>query len=761
MKRGLLVTVLWLSGLNVVAPPSLGAQATDDAYLDPAARELYQSAAANWQDIDESVVRYTALIRQRIAARLRTPLKDRTLYRNESAARVMWDRDHPPLVQVLGARAQYPGREIAKNEGDLDLLDDLTIDGAFDPGGDKLIFGVNDEDGDATNPDSNDFWFAHPLAPGADTLYQFRSGDTLTLTLPDGRTLTTVRLDVLPRIADVHRLSGTLWIEPETGALVRAVYRLASQLDVMRDIPDVKEEDEDGEFKYVPGLLKPWTLDLNLVAVDYTLWNFRVWLPRSMRLEGEVAAGILKMPVSFDLAYRMETVVTEDDLADLADAVPVQDEVHFRTRSEAMAYMAELASRQGVAYERYTRGRSPSSGRSSRFLVPQDPSVLEDSPDLPPPIWDDAPGFQSEEELSDLFGTLADLPQPAIQGIPWAANWGWQRPDLIRYNRVEGPSVGGRFQARLGSFAGPLSFEATGFFGLADLEPKARLSLERESLRSRVAVAGYRDLRTMDPQGRYLGFGNSLNALLFGRDDGEYYLATGAELSIAPPSARRDSWRIRLYAERQDAADVHTNFSLAHAFDSGWRFRDNLEADLLEEAGAQLSVSPWWGTDPLLPQFGFELGVQGAATRDVDTSDTGDYARARLVLRSALPLAQGRWRVGLEAGGGTSWGDVPVQRQWVLGGPLTLRGYGATSAVGTTYGRARMEVARVFPAWTLTLFGDGGWAGDRSEYVPDDVLWGVGAGASLLDGLIRFDISRGLTGPLRDTRVDLYLDAIL
>ncbi len=765
---------LLLGALTVGSAPL---RAQTDAYLDPTAASLHRVASETWHEIDESVVRYTARVRQRIAAKLRTPLKDRTLYRSEAAARVFWDRDHETLTQVLASNAEYPGRQYALAEEGFDALDDFTIDGAFDPGGERLVFGFGSDDDDreeAFQPSDDDFWFAHPLAPGADSLYRFESSDTLSLLLPDGRELQAVRLDVLPRVADVHRMSGSLWIEPETGALVRAAFRLSEQFDAIRDIPDLQEEDERGEFDMVPGLFKPWTFDLQVVAVDYSLWDFRVWLPRSARFEGVVAAGILKMPVSYDMAYTIESVVMDDDLADLAQEVPVLEEVHFETRAEAMAFMAQLAQERGV-------GGAPGDESPAwrydgdSYLVPEDLTLLSRSPDLPPPIWDDATGFTTEQELESLVDALADLPAAPVEGIPWAANWGFQRPEFVRFNRVEGPSLGGRFQARLGSFMGPITFSSTGFFGFSDLEPKVRVAFDRESLRRRVAVGGYREVRALDERGRFLQLGNSLNAALFGRDDGEYFLATGVDLEVAPPSAQRQSWSLRLYAERQDPLEREMNFSLAHAFDSEWRFRANVPADRLEEAGGELRISPWWGTDPLAPQFGLSLYAQGAAARPITGDARFEYARVRATARTALPLAGGRWRIGAEAGAGHAWGDVPLQRHWVLGGPLNLRGFGASATAGRTFGRGRLELGRVYPAWSLTGFADAGWTDDRPEWttdgvgrwVPDpevwgfdDVRWSVGVGTSLLDGLVRFDISRGLTGPDPRTRFDLYLDAL-
>ena len=752
---------LAFSLLALIHPGPSASGQTSDAFLDPTAGILFRAAQGNWQSVDSSVIRYTSVIKQRIAAGIRTPLKDRTIYHNETAVRAFWDRDHAAIIQVMGARSQYPGREEA-NEGALGWLNDLTIDDPFEPGGDRLLFGLTDEDTeDLADPDSADFWFAHPLAPGADTLYRYQSGDTLTLTLPDGRQLQTVQLDVLPREVDPHKITGTLWIESETGALVRAVYQLSRELDVVKDIPEVRAEDEAGEFDMVPGILKPWTFTLSLIAIDYSLWNFEVWLPRSMRGEGEVRVGILKMPISFDLSYQMEDVTLASDPEE-SPGEPLEER-HFDTRAEAMAFMAQLLSEpSGVTYETIPDSIHGNSDRNSRLLAPEDPGLLEVSPDLPPPIWEEAPGFASEEELEEMVRTLADLPAVKTPGIPWEANWGWARHDLLRYNRVEGPALGGRFDAEFDSFLGPLNFEATGFFGFADLEPKARLSLERRSVLRRIALGAYRELRPTEPQGRHLGLGNSLYSFFFGRDDGEYYMATGADLLVRSPEAQRESYRVRLYGERQDGVSNETDFALTHAFDDDWAFRPNLVSDRVEEVGGEITLLPWWGTDPTGAQVGLELYGQGGAWRDPDSTSTGDYVRASGILRVAFPLADASYRIGLEVGGGTTWGEAPLQRSWFVGGPGSLRGYEASVMQGTSFTRGRLEVARTYSqAITISAFGDVGWAGVREEFDSNDLLYGAGMGFSLMDGLIRMDLSHGLKGPLKRFRFDLYLDAIL
>jgi hypothetical protein len=57
------------------------------------------------------------------------------------------------------------------------------------------------------------------------------------------------------------------------------------------------------------------------------------------------------------------------------------------------------------------------------------------------------------------------------------------------------------------------------------------------------------------------------------------------------------------------------------------------------------------------------------------------------------------------------------------------------------------------------LFGDLGWAGDRTRWRDiGQPVSGVGVGTSVLDGLVRFDVARGIY-PEKAWRVNAYLDA--
>ncbi len=722
-------------GLHAQAGPGLS------SYGDATARALHRSAMARRERMDESVVSYTAVVRQRIAAALRMPLKDRTLYRSEASHRLWWHRDGENLVQVLAFREQTP---VGVNREDIELD---RFDTAFEPTNDRLFFGFAESDEDMGEPGGDDFWFEHPLYPEHVDAYRFTSGDTLTLRLPDGRVVRAVELRIVPRQANVHRMTGVLWIEPGSGALVRAVYRLSDTFDAFRDIPDLEEE-EDEDLSFIPAILKPWTVDISMISVDYGLWDFEVWMPRTMRMEGVVAAGILKAPISLDFAYDIESVTTEASAAE--DASEELPEVRFATRSEAMAYLNELAFGRRVPID--SRARGGSGPDRVRYIFPEDRTFLTESPELPPPIWEESEGFASDEELRESFDELADLPRAPLPQTPRTFRWGFQRPDLIRFNRVEGLAVGARLQARPETFLGPLSVTLTGHVGYADPEPSIRLETARETLRRRIAWSGYNQLASIDAEARHLGLGNSVTGFLFGRDDGDYYRRSGTALEWTPPSARRAAFRVGAHAEYHRPVGVETDFAVFKLWKDDWAFRPNLPAEEGWEYAAFVEISPWWGTDPRLAQGGLDVKVLAA-------TGMSELVRTSLSGRLAVPLPADL-RLGLEAGVGSVLGTPTVQRLWYVGGPRTLRGYGPRQMGGEAMVRGRAELARTLNFGAVSLFSDYAWAGDRADFAPDRGFYSTGLGLSIVDGLIRFDVGYGLKAP-RNVRLDLYLDAAL
>ena len=138
---------------------------------------------------------------------------------------VHWNADSTLVVQTLAARsvsaagAGPPGRV-------------TMTDAVFDPTSDQFIFGfpsVVGRDGrdDETRPmtresDANagarrariSVRFEHPIAPGAEGHYRYRASDSLTLALPDGRSIRAVSLEFIPResvgLADLSLPDGNL-----------------------------------------------------------------------------------------------------------------------------------------------------------------------------------------------------------------------------------------------------------------------------------------------------------------------------------------------------------------------------------------------------------------------------------------------------------------------------------------------------------------------------------------------------------------------
>jgi hemolysin activation/secretion protein len=139
---------------------------------------------------------------------------------------------------------------------------------------------------------------------------------------------------------------------------------------------------------------------------------------------------------------------------------------------------------------------------------------------------------------------------------------------------------------------------------------------------------------------------------------------------------------------------------------------------------------------------------------------TGTFDYARGYLHTTLSRGLGRALDGaLTLGAGTSGGALPIQKQYFVGGIQTVRGQRAGAAIGNAFWLTSAELGTSAIGIRKILFADLGWAGPRENFSrPGRPLSGAGVGASFMDGLIRFDVAKGIH-PEKAVRVNLYVEA--
>jgi hemolysin activation/secretion protein len=159
-----------------------------------------------------------------------------------------------------------------------------------------------------------------------------------------------------------------------------------------------------------------------------------------------------------------------------------------------------------------------------------------------------------------------------------------------------------------------------------------------------------------------------------------------------------------------------------------------------------------FGLDPRRLRVFGDLRVEGAS---------GDFTYLRGALDLTLSRAITQGLAGaLTLSGGTTTGELPVQRMFYLGGTQTVRGQVPGTNVGPAYWMARAELGSNFLAARPVLFYDVGWAGERGDWRhPGQPMSGAGVGASFLDGLARLDLARGIR-PRERWTMNFYLDAV-
>ena len=542
---------------------------------------------------------------------------------------------------------------------------------------------------------------------------------------------------------------------------------------------------EDDVPAWVSATFRPAKAKLDGITVEYGLYQGKFWLPRMNSATASAQFGFMRAPLRIDEKFTYEDVdgdftlpalpaartrVADSALRDSLIAEERGSHVQVsvsvgsgprsaakdsaRVKRDSVLTLADSLRTRRISVSRarqcktdsvYTRVETRYEGALRvAYSMPCDETKLSNSKALPP-------AYAADEELFDTKGRdelLASLDmslQPAFAPQMPKIRTG---SDLFRYNRVEGLSVGVLATQTLGA---GYTLSALGRIGHADLHANGELSLERTNGVRTVTGTVYHRLAAANPEwGGALTLGPSLPAFLYGRDEGFYYRAFGAELG-EKREQRHGSIEYKLFIEHEWTAgdsNVVNTFSLGKAF-ANYRFRPNIVAEPLSITGVSGAWLQAFGSDPK----GFRLTTTARAE-----AGTGTFEYARGSMEGTVTRPVGRLAAAVTGAVGSSLGNVPVQRLWYTGGLRTIRGQIAGTQAGDAFWIGRVEVGMRNGVVRPVAFYDVGWAGSRGKIGRIQPQRGVGVGMGFLDGLFRIDLSRGLY-PTKRWRTDIYLEA--
>ena len=743
------------------------------AFRDPAAKLLLDRARVARLQQDTSLVSYDAKAYERVSVGLGVKLlgRERLAFRHEDAARVKWSRKNGAFVELTGSRSVAP---VANNDGkDGNVNVSVLSPVPYYPGKDNLWVGSG-----LARAEVDDRELVHPIAKGAEAYYTYETGDSVTMTLPDRSTITLRELRIAAREPKWNVTVGSFWFDVRSAQLVRAVYRLSTQVDIWavaqeesaRAQTDTlangklarpnRRNQGDGPPAWTKALITPMKADISGITVEYGLYNQRFWLPRAQAVEGFAQISFMRVPVTFEQRFSYESVNGIDSVPPMpvqprnrviglrdslrtagVDSVQRDSLVRQARRERAQEIVAERERQCATTGVRMTYRTRANGTLPIVVQVPCDSAKLANSPDLPKSIFDANDELFGAGEREALMKALTFRLQPG---------WGPQVPTLeyglaqTRYNRVEGLSTGLTASSALGKgYTASLGVRGS----YADRQLNAEAAFWRSNGRTTIRGAVYRRLQASEDWGNPLSFGASLSSLLYARDEGAYYRVWGGELTGTPTVAGALEWRV--FGEQQWGDSLHSRWTL---FGGGGdpRFVANPVAGRVTLAGGLLRIRPQWGLNPDGFRLMTDFRVEAAA---------GDSTYVRGLFDITATTTVGPLATALTLSGGAAAGGLPLQRRFYVGGSQSVRGETALTASGDAFWLARGEIGDRNVAARTVLFADVGWAGSRVDWnKPGRPLAGVGIGESFLDGLIRIDVARGLW-PAKQWRLDLHLDA--
>lgn len=690
---------------------------------------------ARLQSQDTTVRDYRARIRYRLTVSLGRRRWGRSPFAavEEQEGRVAWQLPNDVRVDIDGRRQRSASSA-------------MQLQSVFD-----APWFVPRGAGDSVRIFSDDFPAVAPLHPlGAEgpSWYRYALVDSLRISAPGGPPLQLHQVTVAPARAGISLVTGHLWLDAATGEVVRFAFRYVGTSAWIR--PDRETGKDSSNAARANRLINRYlSLDADL---EYARQPGGHWMPHRQTIAGRVS-----IPVVSDLVVPFEAITTfrdyEINTGNLVTfSVPLPDSSLSPDSLRALRQERRDSLRRA---RRDTGGDLPDTllsreyagrwagGRYEMHRAPADSLAAYVA-------WGDTLEFAvgrdeaaKRRELEAELERLADSLPTSLTGRP--RTWfGYERtPDAVQFTRVQGFSLGLGAALRLPTPRFTTLY-GTVRYGFGDERVTGRLSGIRNGPGWKLTLSGYHDVADADPFARGRTIANTLNAIITGHDNGDYYLASGGSATLDVPAGDHLDLRFSVSGERQR--------SMANAVGevlSDDEFPANAPIDEGTFGGAALGVR---GSGP----------VRWGLTTDILSGE--GRTTGRVYGDSRVDIGRGRGvTVRLKAGIGTS--PTLSQMAFAVGGLATVRGYDLGELRGQAMWSAQVDVSPFRGALRPVLFGDAGWAGDPDDMQSNQTLLGAGIGISLYSklfrsSLIRLDLSRGMRPERPRLRVDLSISGV-
>jgi len=339
----------------------------------------------------------------------------------------------------------------------------------------------------------------HPLSPTGLEVYDFAIRDSLQIRLGP-RVLDVYEVRVRPKDDRQPRAVGAVYIDRETGEVVRMAFSFTRAALIDKDLEDVS------------------------VVLENALIEGRFWLPRRQEIEIRRTGSWLDYPARGIIRGRWEICCYQ-----VNTGIPVSI---FTGPEIVMAPAAERA-----------QNPFPFTGHVLDSLPPDVRAVTDE----------DVQKVQEEARALVRAQALA-----RSKNLVFSAR---HVSDIARFNRVEGLALGSGFLQRVGS---GFAVAASGRYGFSDDEFKGRGALEyRTGAGSSLTLAAERQYRDVSDEQETSMVRNTIAAQEFGSDYTDTYDARSVSLagSLARLGWRPS---FELAYEQHEPLDVHARPAAGH-----------------------------------------------------------------------------------------------------------------------------------------------------------------------------------------------------